>query len=76
MTQKKERRVFSNDFKKEVLAKAAQGEKISELAQKHSTSSNLAVSSLSFYNLPAYRRVFRRVCPGLVSENTLLGLRH
>ena len=40
MTQKKERRVFSNDFKKEVLAKAASGEKISDLAREHNLSVN------------------------------------
>ncbi len=35
MREKKDRRVFSTEFKKEILARAAKGEKISDLAQEH-----------------------------------------
>ena len=35
MTIKKDRRVFSEEFKKEIVGKAASGEKISDLAQRH-----------------------------------------
>ena len=37
---KKDKRVYSNEFKKEILAKAAQGEKISELARLHDLTVN------------------------------------
>lgn len=35
MTQKRERRAFPIEFKREVLAKAADGEKVSDLANQH-----------------------------------------
>jgi len=37
---KKDRRVFSDEFKREIVAKAAGGEKISELARIHSLTVN------------------------------------
>ena len=39
---KKERRVFTKEFKKEVVARAAQGERVAELAKQH----NLTVTTI------------------------------
>lgn len=41
---KKDKRVYSNEFKKEILTKAAQGEKISELARLHDLTVNTIYS--------------------------------
>jgi transposase-like protein len=41
---KKDRRVFSDEFKREIVAKAAAGEKVSELARLHSLTVNTIYS--------------------------------
>jgi transposase-like protein len=41
---RKDRRVFSDEFKREIVAKAASGEKVSELARLHSLTVNTIYS--------------------------------